>query len=431
MWDKQLNDYVIEELAKVYIEYDKKGKSEKEFKIHNINEIVVDFEYAKKHDFLFSIDIPTMKQISQGNSGRCWIFAGLNFLREYAAKRNNIKEFDFSQSYIAFWDKAERSNFFLERVIETAAQPYDSYEVRTIFRYVIVDGGYWTNLKSLIKKYGLVPGEVMPETYQSANTEAMNNILNFYLRKRGIEIRNSFNEGASIDKLYETKIEVLKSVYRFLCQCYSVPPTKFDFESQKNLTPNAFCNNMIGNALEEYIDVISLPFNKTPYNQPCIVSNSYIVIGTGNVRFLNMEFHKMKKLILKQLLDGETVFCSVDDSKMCIDELQIWDDKSFRYKELLGLEFEMNRKDYLESKAGSINHCILITGVNINGDGKPDRWRMKNTYDTDGLHNGYFTCSDTWFDNFVFGALINKKYLHNYLNVYGGEPNKFEIEEII
>ena len=102
MWDKQLNDYVIEELAKVYIEYDKKGKSEKEFKIHNINEIVVDFEYAKKHDFLFSIDIPTMKQISQGNSGRCWIFAGLNFLREYAAKRNNIKEFDFSQIKIQY-----------------------------------------------------------------------------------------------------------------------------------------------------------------------------------------------------------------------------------------------------------------------------------------------------------------------------------------
>ena len=44
----------------------------------------------------------------------------------------NVKEFEFSQAHIHFWDKFERSNHFLEAIIETSGRPVDD---RTIHFY--------------------------------------------------------------------------------------------------------------------------------------------------------------------------------------------------------------------------------------------------------------------------------------------------------
>ena len=74
--------------------------------------------FAMRHKF--SIEIPTLPVTNQKHSGRCWLFAAANVLRERIAGRLNLEQFELSQSYLAFWDKFERANYFLESIIETA-----------------------------------------------------------------------------------------------------------------------------------------------------------------------------------------------------------------------------------------------------------------------------------------------------------------------
>lgn len=66
----------------------------------------------------FSIEIPTLAVTNQKKSGRCWLFASLNLLREKIAKEKGLASFELSQSYAAFWDKFERANFFLEAIMK-------------------------------------------------------------------------------------------------------------------------------------------------------------------------------------------------------------------------------------------------------------------------------------------------------------------------
>ena len=73
------------------------------------------FEMKQK----FSLEIPTLDVTNQQASGRCWLFAATNVLREKIAKDLNLDAFELSQSYLAFWDKFERANYFLESILET------------------------------------------------------------------------------------------------------------------------------------------------------------------------------------------------------------------------------------------------------------------------------------------------------------------------
>ena len=71
----------------------------------------------------FSVEVPTLEVTNQKSSGRCWLFAATNVLRERIAQARNLENFELSQSYLAFWDKFERCNYFLESILETAALP--------------------------------------------------------------------------------------------------------------------------------------------------------------------------------------------------------------------------------------------------------------------------------------------------------------------
>lgn len=119
-----------------------------------------------------------MNATNQKSSGRCWIFAGLNVLREIVGKRCGIESFELSQNYVAFWDKYEKANYFYESILDTADRDIDDRTVQFILSNGIQDGGQWDMLVNLIKKYGLVPKDAMPETHHSSATGPMNWLLN-------------------------------------------------------------------------------------------------------------------------------------------------------------------------------------------------------------------------------------------------------------
>ena len=414
---------------------------EEEYRKKFISDIAFNKEKAKLQPFEFSIDVSTMEAVTQGNAGRCWIVAGLNLLREHMVKRivkNTLQcdNFQLSSGYLCFWDKLEKSNCFLEKAIQYRNESYDKREVYSWFRYAVTDGGFWTNFKELVKKYGIVPAEIMPETFQSSNTEEMNNCLDYYLRKIGAEIRMAALERKNIEDIVKIKEQAMKRIFTFLCRCYGCPPDTFSYsfedeKQKKQYTPKSFYDDLAEEFLDQFVNIISLPYEKLPFGETCILKDVFQVIGGQEEQFLNLPLYVLKEKCIEQLKDGIPVVCMADDDKMCMEALQLWDNDSFDYAGVTGFDFEMSRKDYFQLKAGIASHSMLLTGVHLGVNEKPERWKIENSYGTDGIHKGYYICSDLWFEKYVLSAVISKKYILEISSVQQQNRTPFNIWDLL
>ena len=96
---------------------------------------------AGEMDTHFSIETKKQSITDQKSSGRCWMFSGLNVLRANFAKRTDSLTVEFSQDYLFFWDQLEKSNLFLQGIIDTAKKPIDDQRVQFFFKNPLSDGG--------------------------------------------------------------------------------------------------------------------------------------------------------------------------------------------------------------------------------------------------------------------------------------------------
>ncbi len=401
------------------------------FSMTGMNSLAFDPEASRKMLFRFSTDIKTMSATNQKSSGRCWLFAAANLLREIIAKQLNIDSFELSQSYLAFWDKFERVNYFFDTIIETAGRPADERTVAYVVSTGVGDGGQWDMFMNIVRKYGIVPKDVMPETQQSSSTANLNSVLNRFLRRGAAILRRLVAGGAAEDEIDECKNEMLEKAYKFLASCYGSAPEKFDFEyvdkDRKyhiltDLTPGSFYEQFIGDRLEEYVSIINAPTADKPYGKLYTVEYLGNVSGAPGVLYLNLEMSEFKKAILAQLNDGEPVWFGCDCGKFGESTRKIWDDNSFDFGLMTGLDQDISKEDMLDYHVSKMNHAMVLTGVNIAKDGKPDRWKIENSWGSDGANGGYHTASDSWFDKFMYQAVVNKKYLAEYAEVFGTKP---------
>lgn len=174
----------------------------------------------------FSVEVPTLEVTNQKASGRCWLFAATNVLRERIAQIRNLENFELSQSYLAFWDKFERCNYFLESILETADLPTNDRTVMHILSTGVHDGGQWDMFANIVRKYGVVPKDVYDETYQSSNTRNMNAQLNRALKVAAAKLRKMTAEKADEAAIQTEKNKALDAIYGFLCSCYGEPPRR-------------------------------------------------------------------------------------------------------------------------------------------------------------------------------------------------------------
>ncbi|MBO4537315.1 MAG: hypothetical protein J5694_00410, partial [Erysipelotrichaceae bacterium] len=196
----------------------------------DLKDVSYDIHNSFDMNFRFSIELPSLPVTNQQATGRCWLFSATNILRERIAAQLNMENFELSQSYLAFWDKFERANFMLERIIDTADKPTDDRLVQFILTTGVHDGGQWEMFANIVRKYGLVPKNVFDETFQSSHSRSMNAVLNTNMKVCSARLRELAAEGKSREELEEAKAEMLQKVYGFLCSCYSEPPKSFDFE---------------------------------------------------------------------------------------------------------------------------------------------------------------------------------------------------------
>ena len=375
-------------------------------------------DLVQSMDFSFSTKLDEWKVTHQKRSGRCWLFATLNLFRVGAMKKMNLKDFEFSQAHIHFWDKLERSNHFLEAIIETSDRPVDDRTIHFLLSDPIGDGGQWNMAMNLIRKHGLVPKSAYPESFSSSNTRWMNAVLKDRLRSSASEIRGILDDGGSKKEVRNHKESRMADIWRILCIHLGTPPAKFDwqwrdkddeFHRKGSMTPLEFAEEFVDIDWENYICIVNDPRNE--YYRTYTVDFLQNVAGGPPVIYLNVPSEEMKTVTQKLLEDGTPVWMGCDVGKQMERKKGLWDADLFGLEELYGVGFGMGKADRLRYGQTMMTHAMLFTGVDV-VDGKPRRWRVENSWGAEesGI-KGYYTMNDSWYDEYMFEIAAPKEYL--------------------
>lgn len=371
-------------------------------------------------DPTFSIELETGKVADQKQSGLCWVFAALNTLRHPMQAKFKIKDFELSQGYIFFWDKLEKSNYFYENVIKTADLKIGDRKIDFLMATPQQDGGQWDLICGLLEKYGVVPKSIMPDTASRINSSELNHVLNSKLRKDAVQLRKLINDGVSLSEVEATKEHMLSEVYRMLVYTIGEPPTQFNwsyrddnqqFHQVENITPQEFYKQYINLNLADHISTINAPTADKPYNHVYTVELLGNVVGGRQVRHLNLELQDFKQAAIKQLQAGEAVWFGSDISQMSDRKTGIMDTKLYDLNGLFNIDLSMTKAQRLDYGESMMNHAMVITGVDLNNDQQPTKWKVENSWGEKVGTKGYFVMSDTWFDQFVYQLVIDKQYL--------------------
>ena len=373
----------------------------------------------KEMDFNFDINIKTLPAANQKASGRCWLFAATNVCREVIAKKLNLANFELSQSYLAFYDRLEKSNYLLEAVIELIDKDYDDRTLAFLLQNGVGDGGQWDMFVSLANKYGLCPKNVYPETNTSSATRETAQLINFSIRKFASDAKALYN-AKGLDAVRKEKEEVLNKIYFLLVSAYGLPPVKFDFEYtdkdgnyhiEKGFDALSFKEKYLGDSLNDYVSLINAPTKDKAFGKTYTIQYLGNVVGGKQVTHLNVTMDRMKELILKQLKDDRIVWFGSDVGFYRENDEGVWDDTRFDLNTPFGLDLKMNKGESLDYHASQMNHAMCITGVSFK-EGIPSKWKIENSWGKDRAKDGYYMMSASWFDQFVYQAVVDKKYLN-------------------
>ena len=388
-----------------------------------VDDIALDRQVVTNSDFTFSHVLDDWSVTNQKSSGRCWMFAGLNLFRVGAMKKMNLKEFEFSQNYTFFWDKLERSNYFLQRMIEMVDRPVDDRCVAWLLDSPLEDGGQWNMFVNLIKKHGLVPQAFMPETESSSSSSRMNRILLNKLREGAQTLRDMASKDASFDELLGAKDEIITVIHRILSIHLGTPPTHFDwqwndadkeFHRDGDMTPQQFAEKYITVPVDDYVCLVHDPRPTSPIGKTFTVECLGNVEGGAIVKYLNIDIDLMKQIAMKTIMDGEPVWMGCDVGKMMQSNLGLWDAKLYDYEGVYDTPFALDKAGRLQYHQTLMTHAMLFTGVDViqeNGREVPRRWRVENSWGADSGRKGFYLMNDNWFDQYMFEIAARKEYL--------------------
>jgi len=410
--------------------YKKNSSSDSSLKLsrnaatHNeITDLAMDWDEYRKIDHTFSEQITgEMKITNQRSSGRCWGYAGLNLFRIYLGRKHNLRNFEFSQTYFMFWDKLEKSNYFLNSIIETASETWDSRLMMHLLHNPIQDGGQWDMWVNLINKYGVVPKSEMPETYQSGKSIRMNRMITRKLREYAKELRDSINKQKSEEEVYALKKTMLSTIYKMLVIHLGEPPESFNWQVRdkkkgfhrfNNLTALSFFKEHVGIELNDLVCLINCPMSDKEYDRVYTVEFLGNVIEGNPIRYLNVEIDVLKNASVESIKNNDPVWFGCDVGKYLHRTHGVMDTKLFDFNLFYGTEFSLDKASRLEYGESKMTHAMLFTGVDLDSKGKPVKWRVENSWGERNGEKGYYIMSDEWFDQYLYEVVVSKKYLES------------------
>jgi len=400
----------------------------------DVIDLAMDWDAFRGIDHTFShITSGQMKVTNQKASGRCWGFAGLNLFRIYLGRKYNLENFEFSQNYFMFWDKLEKSNYFLENIIKTTAESLQSRLVMHLLNDPIEDGGQWHMFVNLIKKYGAVPQTEMPESFQSSNSMRMNRMITRKLRGFAQELRRAHNAGEKLEALRSRKENMLEAVYQILCISLGTPPEKFNwqirdknqkFQRFENLTPNKFFKNHVNINLDDYVCLINCPMSDKEYNQVYTVDYLGNVAEGEIIRYLNLPSQRLQEAACNSIKDDNPVWFGCDVGKFFHKKLGVMDMKLFDFEMFYGTDFPQDKAGRLEYGDSQMTHAMLFTGVDLDKNGKVQKWRVENSWGPKRGDKGYDIMTESWFHEYNYEVVVHKDYMTKAeLEIYESEPD--------
>ncbi len=419
---------------------------------NDITKLAWNRENVGTTDQLFTYRVDVSGITDQKSSGRCWMFSSLNLFRPMAMKKYNLAEFEFSESYLYFYDLLEKANLFLTNIENSASLPIEDQKVRWYLRSPVDDGGQWVNFVNLVKKYGLVPKEAMGETNSTENTTFLTKFINSKLREDALEIRDMINSKSKTlyaqqttnkqelkdmvsdknfqAKLNARKVEMLSEIYRMLALNLGEPPTEFQWrfkDKDKKIvdakyTPQGFRDEIFGNTnLDDFVMIMNDP--SRPFWKHYEVENYRNTAEGNNWHYVNLPNDVIKEFCIASIKNNEALYSSCDVGKQLRRDVGILDVDNFDYESVYGVKFGMNKAQRIQTGESDSSHGMALIAVDVDAQGKPVKWQFENSWGAAAGEKGYLTFTDAWFNEYMFRFVINKKYLTSkVLQIYGQKP---------
>lgn len=387
---------------------------------NDIRKLVINRDNVNAFDTHFSHRVNSKAITDQKSSGRCWMFTGMNVMRSKMIAQYNLPaDFQFSQCYTFFWDQLEKSNLFLQAILDHRAKPMEDKTVEWLFKNPIGDGGQFTGIANLVEKYGVVPQEVMPETYHSNNTSQMSNILSLKLREFGLELRKlANNKGITEEQLLNRKSEMLQTIYRILALNLGEPPTDFTWTmrnangevvSTENYTPKSFFSKYINVDFSKYYMIMNDPTRE--YHKVYEIEYDRHVYDGQNWKYLNLPMDEIAQMAIASIKDSTMMYFSCDVGKFLDRSKGYLDVNNFDYASLFGTTFKMNKKERVATFASGSSHAMTLCAVDLDNNGKPIKWLVENSWGSSYGHNGFLIMTDEWFNEYMFRLVVEEKYI--------------------
>jgi len=384
---------------------------------NDIRKLAINRNNLGKTDNYFKYKVETNGITDQKSSGRCWLFTGLNVLRPIATANMNISDIKFSQTFLFFYDQLEKANLFLEGIIDTRTKPLEDKRVEWLLKNPIGDGGQWTGLVDLATKYGIVPEDVMPESYNSENTRIISELLANNLKADAMEIRTMASQKKSDAAISTRKVEMLSDIYKVLALSLGEPPTEFSwrFTDKDNkiselihYTPITFYKKWVNINLTDYVMFMNDP--SRPFYKLYEIDYDRHLLEGGNWKYINLPINEIKDYAKKSIIANEAMYFSCDVGKQLDIDRGYLDINNYNYSGLFSVNFEMDKKQRIETFASGSTHGMTLVGLDVDKEDKSTKWLLENSWGMKG-YKGFLIMTDDWFSEYMFRLVINKKYI--------------------
>jgi len=410
-------------LSKKFNKSSKNRLAKNSVSYNKLNNLLINRDKQQQLDNVFSNVVSLDSDIAitdQNNSGRCWIFAFLNMIRYKMDQKYKIKNFEFSYSYIHFYDKLEKCNYFLNNIYKTRNEKIDSRLIKHLLSTGINDGGNWNMFVNIINKYGVVPNTCFNESYQTNNSGKINIFLNNKLREYASNIRKNGNL-AYINKCME-------EIYNILVISIGEPPaiinwkyyketTKKKYHFVANITPMAFYKKYVPFNVNDMIVLINNPCE--PYNTKITIKYFNNMVNGTEIEYINVPISIMKTSLKKSIDNNEVVAFGCDVDKYLDTNIGVLDIDIIDYKTIFDTDIMINKKTRLDYLVSDVTHAMIFRGYDTNKSHKKTKkkgnkilkYLVENSWGKDSGIDGYLVMSDKYFDEYVYEMVINKKYV--------------------
>jgi len=135
------------------------------------------------------------------------------------------------------------------------------------------------------------------------------------------------------------------------------------------------------------------------------------VVEGDIVRYVNVPIEVLKDAAIAQIKDGAPVWFGCDCGKNFDGESGIWHEEIFQYDGLYGTKCALNKAERLDYGHSAMNHAMVFTGVDLDEEGKPVKWRVENSWGDERADKGFYAMYDSWFDEHMFEVVVFKKHV--------------------